>query len=212
MSTTETLVGASISVMLVTVLMLWMRGAKPLQLFYVMVFGCYLLGVVIVAFLPLPEPGSQALAGWPATRANLAVQAPWHTWSYDPAIFKNILMTMPFGFLLPLVTGWGAGRVTLAAMSFSLFIETVQFAIATELDSFYRAFDVNDLIDNTIGSLLGLLCFSLVIAVSRPSHYVGEWPDQGEWADHAEAERTASASLITWGEASDRQSENSFRK
>jgi glycopeptide antibiotics resistance protein len=211
-SATQTLMGALISLLLVTVLILWARGTKPLQLLYVTVFGCYLLGVVVVAFLPLPEPGMQALAGWPTTRANLVVQAPWNTWSHDPQVFKNILMTVPFGFLLPLVTGWGTGRVIFAALSFTLLIETLQLTISTALNTFYRAFDVNDLVDNTIGGLLGLLCFGLMIAVSRPSHYVGEWPDHGDSAAHAEAKSTASASFITWGDASARQCENSFRK
>jgi glycopeptide antibiotics resistance protein len=174
MTATEMLMGALVSTLLLTVLALWARGAKPVHLLTVAVFGGYLLGVVAVAFLPLPDPATEALTDWPANRNNLDLQAPWDTWSYDPSVLKNILMTAPFGFLLPLLTGWGAVRVICAGISFTLLIETLQLTVSTALDTYYRAFDVNDLLNNTIGVVLGLLCVHLVIALSQPSHYVGE--------------------------------------
>ncbi len=68
----------------------------------------------------------------------------------------NVLMCMPFGFLVPLI--WRrlakAGPVLLAGLSFSLLIELSQTLCA-------RGTDVDDLIMNTIGALLGFLMYQV---------------------------------------------------
>lgn len=67
----------------------------------------------------------------------------------------NVIAFMPFGFLLPLLggrrTNWFA--TTICAFAFSLFAETVQLVLKL------GSFDVDDLLLNTIGGLLGyILC------------------------------------------------------
>lgn len=66
--------------------------------------------------------------------------------------FLNILLFLPFGFLLPVI--WGRFRAplptALAGFLFSLAIELSQLFT-------YRATDVNDLIGNTLGTVLGFL-------------------------------------------------------
>lgn len=65
----------------------------------------------------------------------------------------NVIAFMPFGFLLPLVTrhktNWFA--TTIFAFAFSLFAETVQLTLKL------GSFDVDDLLLNTAGGLLGYL-------------------------------------------------------
>lgn len=73
--------------------------------------------------------------------------------------FLNIILFLPFGFLLPVI--WNRFRTllptALAGFLFSLVIELSQLFT-------YRATDINDLIGNTLGTVLGFL---LAKALSR---------------------------------------------
>lgn len=67
----------------------------------------------------------------------------------------NIVAFAPFGFFLPLLSGIGKnvfGCVVLSTL-FSLTVETVQ------LFSKVGAFDVDDILLNAIGGLVGFLCY-----------------------------------------------------
>ena len=69
----------------------------------------------------------------------------------------NVLLFMPFGFFLPLLwKRYGSFfRTLLAGFSVSLFIEGMQIFT-------YRASDINDLITNTLGTILGY-CIGRII-------------------------------------------------
>ena len=73
-------------------------------------------------------------------------------------IFGNVLAFMPFGFFLPMI--WKrTDRLFLTAVSsflMSLCVETVQ------LVSRVGSFDVDDLLLNTIGRVLGFLAYRLL--------------------------------------------------
>ncbi|MDO4271115.1 MAG: VanZ family protein [Eubacteriales bacterium] len=68
----------------------------------------------------------------------------------------NMIMLVPFGFLAPFI--WPKldrlGRIALASFSFSLLIELSQLVN-------YRSSDVDDLILNTIGGVLGFAFYRL---------------------------------------------------
>ena len=77
----------------------------------------------------------------------------------EPATIPNILnmiMMMPFGFLLSLIwQNWrGFGKVVLAGFGFSLLIEVLQLFNT-------RLSDVDDLIMNTLGAAAGYLIWIL---------------------------------------------------
>ena len=76
-------------------------------------------------------------------------------------IFGNVLAFMPFGFFLPMI--WKrTDRLFLTAVSsflMSLCVETVQ------LVSRVGSFDVDDLLLNTIGGVLGFLAYRLLRGV-----------------------------------------------
>lgn len=77
----------------------------------------------------------------------------------EPATIPNILnmiMVMPFGFLLPLIwQNWrGFGKVVLAGFGFSLLIEVLQLFNT-------RLSDVDDLIMNSLGAAAGYLVWIL---------------------------------------------------
>lgn len=71
----------------------------------------------------------------------------------------NIFLFIPLGFLCPLMskTLERAGNTFFIGLGLSLFIEIVQ------LFTLYRATDIDDLITNVIGTMIGYLCFRLIV-------------------------------------------------
>lgn len=80
------------------------------------------------------------------------------SWMILKGVILNIMLFIPFGFLLPSLfpqlCWW---QIILIGLVFSLFIELVQF--------FKRLgyADVDDLINNTLGTAIGFLCYKLVL-------------------------------------------------
>lgn len=70
-------------------------------------------------------------------------------------IVLNILLFMPFGFILPIVTKTKLVKVSVATFLLSLGIEVLQ-------PLFWRSFDVTDLITNTIGGTLGYIVYLIL--------------------------------------------------
>lgn len=67
----------------------------------------------------------------------------------------NIIMFIPIGFLIPLLWNVNNKKVILFGFLISLFIETSQLFIN-------RGTDIDDLILNTFGTILGLLFYKLL--------------------------------------------------
>ncbi len=81
-------------------------------------------------------------------------------------IFGNVMGFIPFGFILPVIAGRTRNFIfiTAAGFSLSLFVEVVQ--LITRVGSF----DVDDLILNTLGALLGYLLFEICNRFRRWLH------------------------------------------
>ncbi len=78
---------------------------------------------------------------------------------------KNVLVLLPLGFFVPLLTrAHSAGRALIAAFSLSLAIETSQ-VIQTRIGQGGHVGDVNDLLANCLGGLLGYLLFRASLRV-----------------------------------------------
>jgi hypothetical protein len=77
----------------------------------------------------------------------------------------NIVMFVPFGVLAPLL--WpradGIGRVAALSLAASTVIELIQLVLWLTLGN-YRTVDVNDLIANTVGGVLGLIAMRFALA------------------------------------------------
>lgn len=80
----------------------------------------------------------------------------------------NILLGVPFGLLVPFVWRWPLPKVLLAGLCFSLLIEAIQWLSTKLMVAFpSRAVDINDVVLNTLGVLVGVAGFALVPAVYR---------------------------------------------
>ena len=72
----------------------------------------------------------------------------------------NIMMFMPFGFFVPLLWNRSNRTVILFGCLASVFIEICQLFL-------YRSTDIDDVILNTSGVILGLLAFHLLRRISK---------------------------------------------
>jgi glycopeptide antibiotics resistance protein len=131
----------------------------------VALLSAYAAAVVAVTVFPItPRPPSY-WAGEPW----------WSVFHYVPLVVDvasfvlNVIMFVPFGVLVPLVRPAADDYRRLAgwAATASATIEVTQLVLGLALVS-RRTVDVNDLIANTLGALLGLLVLRL--AVPYPEH------------------------------------------
>ena len=78
-------------------------------------------------------------------------------------VFFNILMMIPFGLLLPAVTGGrcGIGKTLCGAFLYSLTIEIVQLVFR------FGSFETDDLLNNCIGALIGYGLYALCCIIYR---------------------------------------------
>jgi hypothetical protein len=84
-------------------------------------------------------------------------------------------MTVPFGVLLPLVVRWRYELLLLACVGVTLVIETGQLLGSLAAGWAWRAFDVDDLLNNTVGALLGLGVTGAVLAWQGRRRVRGRW-------------------------------------
>jgi hypothetical protein len=113
-------------------------------------------GAVLAGLTLQPSPASEAL-----THSNLrpgsSLELYWHHPDPRDALKQvggNILLGVPFGFLLPVLAPGARGLLRVPALTavVMLLVELVQGALVTG-----RAFDIDDVILNTAGALLGYL-------------------------------------------------------
>lgn len=129
-------------------------------------FAVYLVALAAAAFLPLRGTGSGAGPG-AGIGIELVLNRPDLLGSWESE--RNVLMTIPLGLLLPLVVRWRYERLVLACVAVPLVIETGQLLGSLALGRAWRAFDVNDLLLNTVGGLLGLAATGAALALrDRP--------------------------------------------
>lgn len=141
------------------------QHAPALRRAATLAFALYLVALAAAAFLPLPF-GQVARGEGPSY--DLVLRRPDLLGGWEAQ--RNVLMTVPFGLLLPLVVRWRYEALVAACVGVTLVIETVQLLVSAAVGWSWRAFDVNDLLLNTVGGLLGLaLTGAVVAAVRRPA-------------------------------------------
>lgn len=71
----------------------------------------------------------------------------------------NVFLFIPFGFLLPFMTKLNLKKIVMLGAFFSFSIELLQFLTGLIANITFRVTDINDLIFNTLGALIGYLLF-----------------------------------------------------
>jgi glycopeptide antibiotics resistance protein len=80
----------------------------------------------------------------------------------------NILLMMPFGFGLALITNYRMIRVITTGAVFSIVIELLQLVTGSMAGMTFRVADINDVIFNTAGVAIGYVLFAASTRVYPP--------------------------------------------
>lgn len=158
------------SLLLGTILFaLYLRGKSHLYIFICGLFGLYLIGAISVAVFPFyidfQDPGSRL-------DLNLMPFNFGGCFDYMPQncmknIFNNILLTIPFGFLFPLVFRVKGRNMFWILMAIGASFELTQLFMALFLRTSFRSIDINDVILNTIGAFLGYAALKIALYLYR---------------------------------------------
>lgn len=138
------------------------------RIFIIVLFGLYLLLALNAVFLPISVPEdwprnitAQATT-WTLSRVNLIPFRFGQLFEASPGVIfwelvGNILLTVPFGFVLPFMTRIPARRIPVIALAVGLTLETAQlaFSLLGLRSSYGHTVDINDVLLNGLGVLLG---------------------------------------------------------
>ncbi|WP_109208827.1 MULTISPECIES: VanZ family protein [Microbacterium] len=132
----------------------------------------YVMAVWTYTLLPLPDPDSIRCAGVNfdvtaiADDIRGAIARRGTAAATDPAVLQlllNVLLFVPLGLFLRVLGGRGIITAVVAGVVLSGFVELTQYTGVWGLyPCAYRVFDVDDLLTNTLGAVLGSLLGLLV--------------------------------------------------
>lgn len=71
----------------------------------------------------------------------------------------NICMLIPFGFGLPFITQYRLKQIVVSGTLFSIMIELLQLLTGSLAGSTFRIVDINDVLFNTLGTIVGYFLF-----------------------------------------------------
>ena len=129
------------------------------------VFSAYLMYVAYVTIFPIQISSTIQKAfeeqGWKIVDCIILI--PFHDGiSLDDLL--NVIMAIPFGFLLPFVKKKATWKTALiAGMIFGITIELLQLLIAAIQGFSFRYTDVSDVICNLVGTLIGWVVIATFI-------------------------------------------------
>lgn len=152
----------SLAILAIALTILWIQGRNLSYLFFCAVFGIYLIGVVSVVVFPIYIPETNI--EFSKLQLNLV---PFNFGGCDflflciRNIYENILLTIPFGFGISFITRIRPKNIFGLAITVGFILEFVQITISLIVRSSFRAADINDVILNATGVLLGCSIFKI---------------------------------------------------
>ena len=81
--------------------------------------------------------------------------------------FLNILLLIPFGFGLPFITNYRMKKIVVIGALFSIVIECMQLITGFMAKITFRIADINDVIFNTVGIVIGYILFVGFVRIYR---------------------------------------------
>ncbi len=147
--------------LVVALIILWRQNKSFSYLFFFSVFWIYLMGVVSVVAFPFP-------IGYPNPDFKPSVNfipLNFGDCSYLILclrnIYENILLTIPFGFGISFIARINPKNIFWLAIAVGFTFELVQLIISFAIRSSFRVVDINDVILNATGVLLGYGIFRI---------------------------------------------------
>ena len=134
---------------------------NPVELMVKQLFVLYLFCVIELVFFPLPTAEAAAGLSYKYQLIPFHFVADFMEDSFVRVlcqILLNVVMTMPLGMFLEYCAGLSLKKTVAAGFAFSLFIELGQLTgLFFMFKGSYRLFDVDDLMLNTLGVVIGYL-------------------------------------------------------
>ena len=166
----------------------WSRHHHQVRLASLALFWLYIYLVIDVVFFPLTIS-----EGWPAGISSESIAVHFAHLNLIPFYFGNlfdasllivvkelagnILLTAPFGFLLPFLVWFQTRRIPWIALLTGVVLELCQLILGLlnirSQYGFYHSVDINDVLLNGLGVLLGYVLFQTFIRLFRgfdPQH------------------------------------------
>lgn len=158
----------------VTLLLRWIsKKTRPERLFVFTVFYIYLVTVLATVFFPFPfqtrllhdlRSGGQPPNNFIPFHDVFSMAKHDSLHDFLRQIGGNIVMFFPFGFLLPIAfkTTLKFKKAILIGIVSSVIIELGQLLIDVIIQYNYRTCDIDDVILNTTGFIIGFVIFKLL--------------------------------------------------
>ncbi len=160
---------------LAIILFLWLKKKKSLV--YLVLFTVFYIYLVKVLDYTIFQFQSLLLLKYFVPSLILNGQAVGETINLVPLItltagdlktsLLNILLLIPFGFGLPFVANFRMKKVVVIGVCFSIFIELLQLITGLIAGSTFRIVDINDVLFNTLGVVVGYLLFVGLVRIYR---------------------------------------------
>lgn len=150
-------------IIVVALAIVWVKTKNLSYVVFCAIFGIYLIGAISVTVFPFfisgPNPDFlRNLNLVPFDFGSCFQNMPEYC---VKGIFKNILLAVPFGFLIPFVMRIKPKHITLVILAIGCCFEFTQLVMAFVLRNSFRAIDINDVMFNTLGAFIGYFLFTL---------------------------------------------------
>jgi glycopeptide antibiotics resistance protein len=155
----------------------FLRLKKKKSLAYLIFFTLFYVYLFKVLDYTLIQFQSLLLLKYFSPHLILNGQAPGETMNLIPLIaltpqdlktsLLNILLMIPFGFGLPFITNFRLKKVAIIGALFSIVTEILQLITGFIAGIAFRIADINDVIFNTLGVVVGYLLFVGFVRIYR---------------------------------------------
>lgn len=154
---------ALLFILVITLAIVWMKTKSPAYLFFCALFGVYLIGAISVTVFPffIGEANQDFLRNLNLVPFDFGSCLQGMPGYCVETVFKNILLTVPFGLLVPFIFRIKPKHAVSAILAIGCCFEFTQLIMAFILRNSFRAVDINDVIFNSIGVFIGYLLFKL---------------------------------------------------
>ena len=147
----------------IVLIVLWKQKKSFSYMFFLLIFWIYMMGVVSVIVFPFP-------IGIPNANFKPDINlVPFDFGCCDPRmlslcirnLYENILLTIPFGFGISFIARIKPSNIVWLAIVVGFVFELSQLVIALIFRSSFRTVDINDVILNAAGVLIGYGIFRI---------------------------------------------------
>lgn len=157
------IIGIVILIILLVYLKIRIKVENVYLVFY-SIFYLYLMGVLKYTIFPIPlDPYMAEVMSENTTFLNGINLIPFIFKATEYLIHKqvllNIVLSIPFGFGISYITKVSKSKLIVLGLLFGVAIEGLQLIISLTIGYTYRYIDINDIVFNFIGTLIGYCIF-----------------------------------------------------